>query len=148
MQAHILRFTLLFFLLTKMVSLQSCKRSNHPVDGNANIWIDNVNYDPEYRSLTAVFGAMNFTGGVGGVLVLRVQASEGIDDFVAFDRACPYEASPDCKVKWDKNDPFYANCLCCKSKFNLINNSVESGPSEYPLYMYTCDYVGGNIHVY
>lgn len=142
------RFTVLFFLILSSFFCHSCRQEPHPVNGNADFWIDNVAFNPKYRSLVSVFGAMTFTGGEGGVLVIRLNAQEGIDDFSAFDRSCPFELSPDCRVKWDVNDPCYAVCPCCKSKFNLINGTVESGPSKFPLYVYGCDYLGGNIHVY
>lgn len=148
MRSYIFRFLSLFLLVTSFTAFLSCKRTYNPIDGNADFWIDDVISDPQYSSLRAVFGAMNFTGGVGGVLVIRISGAENIDDYSAFDRACPYEANGIARVTWDKKDPLYAVCPTCKSKFNLISRTVESGPSEYPLYTYECEYLGGSIHVY
>ncbi len=148
MRSHISILSTLFLFVVCNTANTSCKRSYNPIDGNADFYITDINTDPEKTSLKSVFGGLYFTGGVGGILILRTSGSEGIDDFSAFDRACPYEANGIAQVVWDKKDPLFATCPTCKSKFNLISRTVESGPSEYPLYAYGCDYIGGDIHVY
>lgn len=147
-------YSKLFFkslvLILCFLQSNSCKDSYNPVQGEADFWITDINTDPEYKALTGIYAAVNVKGGIGGVLVMRTKYEGSIDDFSAFDRACPYEYEDDrlIKVEWTKDDPLYATCPDCKSRYNLIGRSVESGPSKYPLYTYECDYNGNDIHVY
>jgi hypothetical protein len=140
--------TVLFVLC--FLSMNSCKDSYNPVEGDADFWISDINTDSEYKPLTGIYSAVFVTGGVGGILVIRTKYEGTIDDFSAFDRACPYEYEKGrtIKVEWTKDDPVYATCPECKSKYNLIGRTVESGPSKYPLYTYECDYNGNDIHIY
>jgi nitrite reductase/ring-hydroxylating ferredoxin subunit len=126
----------------------SCKKNNHPIDGNASFTLVGIEADPELSGLLPLYSGMNFTGGVGGVLIFRNRTDGAIDDFAAFDRACPHEANSTCRVNWTSDSPFYAECPCCGSKFNLITNGVETGPASFPLYIYNCDFTGGSIYVY
>lgn len=114
-----------------------------------------VESDPEYRSLRSLYSAFILTDDddcigyeCNGVLVYRVNINDDDDDFVVYDRTCPYEVSEDCAIEWDSGDPYYATCPCCGSKFNLVGGYVEEGPAEYPLRIIKCEYINGNLYIY
>ncbi|MFC2151386.1 ubiquinol-cytochrome c reductase iron-sulfur subunit [Bacteroidota bacterium] len=80
--------------------------------------------------------------GVGGLIIFRVDVNE----FLAFDRACTYEATHSC-ILTDEGSLF--ECPCCGSKFWMVNNAdiagtVYQGPASYPLKQYSCYFNGIN----
>ena len=80
--------------------------------------------------------------GVGGLIIFRADQNE----FLAFDRACTYEASNTCQLEDD--DSFY-ECPCCGSRFWMAGNadiagSVYQGPASYALKQYKCYFDGVN----
>ena len=141
------QFPLLLILLCIVFA---CKKDQNPVPCSGdNIWIDNINADPEYTTLLAPFNALVFTGGYlkNGIIIYRVKKEEAIDDFVAYDRTCPYEVST-CVMEWNIKDNFYCICKCCKSKFNLTGGYMENGPAKFSLRRFNCEYVNGSLHIY
>jgi Rieske Fe-S protein len=74
--------------------------------------------------------------GVGGLIIFRVDQNE----FMAFDRACTYEASRSCVLT---DDAGMFECPCCGSRFWMVNSkdiagTVYQGPASYPLKRYNC----------
>jgi len=140
----------MLFSTLLVLSLASCKKDENPVpETSDDFWIYNIESDPQYAKLTAPYNGIVVTGGYksNGILVYRLKIDNEIDDFVAYDRTCPYEAST-CKMTWTSNDCFYCTCTCCKSKYNLVGEYMENGPSEYPMKRYTCEFIDGNLHIY
>jgi len=125
-----------------------CKDQYNPIEGDADFWIENIDSDPEFKALTAPNSAVYVKGGIGGIIIFRAKYEQAIDDFYAFDRACPHEGENTTKVVWSKDDPFYATCPKCGSVYNLVGKAIDKGPSEYPLFSYNCDFYGEDIHVY
>jgi hypothetical protein len=80
--------------------------------------------------------------GLGGLIIYRVSNS----NFLAFDKACTYEASKSC-ILTDDSEMY--ECPCCESRFWMVNNediagSVYQGPASYPLKQYKCFFDGTN----
>ncbi len=80
--------------------------------------------------------------GIGGLIIFRVDQNE----FLAFDRACTYEASRKCVLT---NDEGMFECPCCGSRFWMVNSkdiagTVYQGPASYPLKRYNCFFDGVN----
>jgi len=80
--------------------------------------------------------------GVGGLIIFRVSQNE----FLAFDRACTYEAQAGCVLK---DEGSYFSCPCCGSQFWMVNNedlagTIINGPASYPLKRYSCLFNGVN----
>jgi nitrite reductase/ring-hydroxylating ferredoxin subunit len=78
--------------------------------------------------------------GLGGLIIYRNDYNE----FQAFDRACTYEASSECKIK-DEVSIF--TCPCCESQFIMtgeIAGSVFQGPANQALRQYNCYFDGLN----
>ena len=80
-----------------------------------------------------------------GIIVYRAQA----DEFMAYDRTCPYDyAVKGSSIQVDV-DGIYAVCPECDSHFALPSfGSPTSGPSNYPLKLYKTSFTGQFVHVY
>ena len=82
--------------------------------------------------------------GVGGLIIYRVNNNS----FLAFDRACTYEASRNCILQ--ENDEYIGifDCPCCGSGFWMIGEdlpgTVQQGPANVPLKQYNCYFNGTN----
>lgn len=128
-----------------------CKnKDQNPVPKvGVNIWLTDINQDPEYSKLLAPYNAIICNGGYlqNGIIVYRVKIEEAVDDFVAYDRTCTNEANS-CVMIWTQKDNYYCTCKCCNSKFNLTGGYLEKGPAKFPLRKYSCEYIDGTIHIY
>jgi nitrite reductase/ring-hydroxylating ferredoxin subunit len=81
--------------------------------------------------LNAIGGWAYYTGGYRGIIIYRAST----DEFMAFDRACPYHPfDPDALVR--VFDPPIAVDTLCGSQFLLLDGSVITGPAKHPLRRY------------
>ena len=113
----------------------SCdKDQEHPVPFVAVDFMINVE-STQNLELNTIGGWAYYTGGYRGIIVYR----HSIDEFTAFDRACPYHPNePDALVR--VFDPPLAVDTLCGSTFELIYGSVVIGPSQHPLRQYRTFY--------
>lgn len=95
-----------------------------PVEFRINLEFQNI-------ELNSPGGWAYYTGGFRGIIIYRVS----IDEFTAFDRACPYHPYEDC-ARVVVKDPPLAECECCESTFLLLDGSPVSGPLRHPLRPY------------
>ncbi|MCL2167542.1 MAG: hypothetical protein FWH59_00270 [Lentimicrobiaceae bacterium] len=104
--------------------------------------------DVMYLDLNYDGGHMYFTGGVNrkGIVVYRIGELMG---FSAFDRSCPYD--------WDdadaprvsvENDGITLRCEKCSTLYNILDGSVITGSSKYPLRQYYTEYDGVRLRVH
>jgi len=112
-------------------------------------WIYNIESDPSATDLLTTNGYIYVTGGYNnnGIIIYRQKMAGDIDDFIAFDRTCPYEVKR-CQVKMLRESIYDCECECCGSIFNLIAGTVNQGPSEHFLTQLRCEFIDGSIHVY
>jgi nitrite reductase/ring-hydroxylating ferredoxin subunit len=107
----------------------------------------NFSIDPnstQYLELNHPGGSEYLTGGYRGILVYRISATE----FVAFERACPYDFdNPDARIVVDTS---MITCYCpvCKSEYILTDGTPFQGPSRYALKQYSTTYDGVLLYVY
>ena len=85
--------------------------------------------------------------GFGGILIIN-----GVDQFYAFDMACPYEANPTITVTVS-SDGLIAQCPNCKSTFEIFNGTGAplSGPAQknsYYLRRYSVNQTSEPLIVY
>jgi len=82
--------------------------------------------------------------GLGGLIIYRADRNE----FLAFDRACTYEASRKCVLE---DAVSFFKCPCCESEFWMVGvdiaGSVYQGPASYPLKQYNCYFNAPNLVV-
>lgn len=80
--------------------------------------------------------------GLGGLIIYRKSEAE----YLAFDRACTYEANRSCKLEDDDTFSGILQCPCCGSKFWMTGNDLAGsnyqGPASAPLKQYNC-YLSG-----
>ncbi|MDF7814355.1 hypothetical protein [Hymenobacter sp. YC55] len=93
----------------------------------------------QYTALRADNGAIYFTGGLRGLIIVRQNAST----YLAFERNCPYRVSDTCaRVSIDPSRLFLKDA-CCGSQFDL-QGRVQGGPASRPLRKYSTA-LSGNI---
>lgn len=106
----------------------------------------NIVLDPngtEYINLNPVNGWETIVGGYNGILVFRT----AVNEFVAFERACPYDPlKQGAQVRVDQSG---ITCYCpvCGSKYIMTDGTPYEGPSRYPLKQYATVYSGGLLYI-
>jgi nitrite reductase/ring-hydroxylating ferredoxin subunit len=98
-------------------------------------WLD-LNYDG---------GHMYFKGGVNGIVVYRISEFIG---FSAFDRACPYDWEDREAYIVVEDDGIILKCRKCGTLYNILDGSVISGHSKYPLKQYYTKYDGVRLRIH
>lgn len=89
-------------------------------------------------------GWVAVTGGYRGIIVYRKSATE----YMAFERACPYD--------WDQASGrieveasgLTAYCPGCKSKYILLDGTPFEGPTKYPLKQYQTQFDGNQLYIF
>ncbi|HAJ98866.1 MAG TPA: hypothetical protein DCM62_02455 [Bacteroidales bacterium] len=128
-----LRIALLALLLLPVVN--SCiPDTHHPVPFVHVDFAINVE-SPHVLALNAIHGHAIFSGGYAGIIIFR----RSIDEFVAFDRACPHHPFDPCGRITQINAPI-ATCPCCQSSFLMLDGNIISGPSRFPLKTYRASF--------
>lgn len=136
------KFSILLLLFISFSSFFSCSK-----DENETIPYVYVNFyiQPNstlYQKLTTVGGWEYITGGYSGIVVYR--ASQ--DEFVAFDRACPYDFKDGCRIEVESSFTTTIDS-CCGSRFLLNDGSPFKGPATVSLKKYRTSYDGNNLHI-
>jgi len=137
-----------FLPMVLLVFLGGCGKDDDSPNVNG---IPLVNVDvfvfannPEFINLSVVGGWEYLSGGSRGLIVYRLTN----DQFVAFDRHCPYQPEDDCaRVEVDPNtllifDP------CCDSEFSITDGNVLKGPAVFPLQQYGATWDGTVLHIF
>ena len=97
----------------------------------------------EYIELNPVNGWVTVTGGYRGIIIFR----KSLNEFMAFERACPYDwQETDARIEVDPSG-ITAMCPHCKSNFILLDGSPFEGPTTYPLKQYQTSYDGSLLFV-
>ena len=107
-------------------------------DVNINININSA----EYNRLNVVGGYEYITGGIDGIVVYR----KSYDEFVAYERHCPYNSS-NCRRIEVLAAPLVIDSGC-GSRFLLNDGSLVNGPSKYGMKQYRTYYDGTYLHIY
>ena len=127
-----------------LLSFISCKKEDQPTS-IPYVYVSlmlNPN-GTEYSQLNVVNGWETVTGGYNGILIFRRLQNE----FVAFERACPYDPrTTGAQIRVDKSG---ITCYCpiCGSKFIMNDGTPYAGPSHYPLKQYTTAYDGATLYI-
>ena len=138
----ILKYTVL--LLVSLLVFVSCKKENkNPIPDVYVSFYMNIS-STIYIELASVGGWVNLTGGYKGVVVYRASS----DEFVAFERACPYDWETDSAYVDVEPSGLVLQCKKCKSEYLILDGSIVSGVAKYPLKQYKADFDGQTLHVY
>ncbi|MFZ4402043.1 MAG: hypothetical protein ACOYO1_18585 [Bacteroidales bacterium] len=132
----------LFLLLFYFSSFFSCSK-----DENETIPYVYVNFSIQpnstvYQKLNTVGGWEYITGGYNGIVVYRLSQ----DEFVAFDRACPYDYKNSCRIVVESSFTTTIDS-CCGSRFLLNDGSPFKGPASVSLKKYKTYYDGNSLRI-
>lgn len=105
-----------------------------PVDTYLNVTL------PQYTSLQVPGGWAYVTGGLKGIIVYRINAT----DFIAFDRNCTYNEANSCGTADVQTDNVTILCSCDGSEYNIFDGSVKKNPATLPLKGYNTSFNSGN----
>ena len=137
-----IRFYLLLVILS--IILFGCKDNTeeNPVQPAYINFSLNLN-DPEFQDLK-IPGNSIFVRSAGTSIVIYRST---VDEFVAYDRICTYEAKENILVVADSS-AIMVKCTKCGSKYILIDGSPQDGPARHTLRPYNVTYDGGDyIHI-
>lgn len=79
-----------------------------------------------------------------GLLVYR----KSLDEFMAYERTCPYDPSKPCARIQTENTFTTAIDSCCGSRYLIQDGSPFSGPTREALRQYRTSYDGVNLYIY
>lgn len=99
--------------------------------------------DPQFIDLQAVGGWVYVTGGVRGIVIYR----KNTDEFLAYERNCPYRPGDDCARCYVMNDNVTVKDDCCGSLFSIMNGSILGGQATRPLKQYKAEFLSPNIRI-
>jgi len=120
------------------------EKVEHPSIPNVSV---NVQLDISstlYIELSTIGGYVYLTGGYKGLIVYRVSP----DDFVAYDRACPFDPTAECaRITMDPSGITLTDS-CCKSNFSVLDGSIIKGPATQPLKRYNTQFDGQILHIW
>jgi nitrite reductase/ring-hydroxylating ferredoxin subunit len=136
------------FVLVGLVitTLFACKKSSE--DQGPAIPYASVNFSlnpnsTQFLELNHVGGWVPVTGGYRGIILYRLSESE----FMAYERACPYDPTADSAQIRVDNSGLLCYCPKCKSKYLILDGSPNSGPSHWSLKQYHTMYDGTFLYV-
>ena len=133
----------IFLITTVFVFFSGCKKDgNTPECGYVNYSI--YTSEPQFLSLNAVSGWIYIGGGCKGIIVYR----KSQDEFLAFERACTYDADNSCPGVTVEGNNINAVDTCCGSKFQIFDGNVTKGPASRPLQQYRTSFDGSVLEVF
>jgi len=145
---------LLFLFILSAFIISSCDKdksntsnNNNQVNAVVNIYI--YKNTPEFFSLQVPGGWMYKQGGSSGIIIYRIAQNENDNDFVAYERNCPFEGTTNLNaVVQVRSDNVSAEATLCGSRFYLSNGGVVNGPAANPLRLYNVTYDGNVLHIF
>jgi nitrite reductase/ring-hydroxylating ferredoxin subunit len=129
--------------LSAILFFSTCKKEHQYVP---NVYINLTIYvnDPQNIGLTTVGGWKYYDGGNRGVVVYR----KGINEFVSYDRTCPYKPEESTSfVSVDTTNNIILKDVSCSSQFLLSDGSTIAGPAVIPLRQFKCTFDGTTLRV-
>ncbi len=132
-----------FFVLLLVLLVPQCKKDEDQIpNAYVNFYIDVTS--TQYIGLNNIGGYVYVTGGVRGIIIYR----RSVDEFMAFERDCPYQPSNSCALVEVDNSAVIAVDSCCGSQFLMLDGSVIQGPATKMLKQYQTTFDGTTLHVY
>lgn len=134
----------MIIFLTIAFLLFSCKKENQQTIPDVAV---SFRIDPTsalYSDLNPIGGWVYVTGGYRGILLYHLSQ----DEFLAFDRACPYDyEKPAAQVEIESSGITLIDS-CCLSRFIILDGSPFAGPARNSLKQYRTSYDGNYLYVF
>lgn len=132
-----------FFVLAFVLFSPQCKKDEDQIpNAYVNFYIDVSS--TQYIGLNNIGGYVYVTGGVRGIILYR----RSYDEFMAYERDCPYQPSNSCALVQVDNSAVMAVDSCCGSQFLLLDGSIVQGPATTMLKQYQTSFDGTILHVF
>lgn len=131
-------------LVVFLTLIFACKKSTDQIPAAS---VDFYIYltQPDFQTLNTVGNFVYVTGGVKGIIVYH----KTIDEFVAYERACPYDPNVSSAIVSVDSSGLGLVDYNCGSKYNILDGSIVNGPTSYPLRQYYCEYDGVSaLHIH
>lgn len=134
------------FIFVLLISVTSCKKKKNNEEYIPYVYVDFYIpiSNPQFINLNAVGGWVYVTGGSKGIIIYR----KSNDEFVAYDRHCPYMPENSCSQLKVSSSSTTAIDTCCGSEFLLVDGSVLKQPSSYPMLRYQTLFDGNQLRVF
>lgn len=127
-----------------LVVFTSCKKKQQGVIPYVAVNIYIYPSDPNFNQLNVPGGWAYVNGGSKGIIVYR----RSNEDFVAFDRHCPYLPENSCSRVSVNSTQITAVDTCCGSEFILTDGSPTKSPATVPLQFYQTSFNGNELRIY
>ncbi len=131
-----------FFLIVASACEKSQQRDFPIVSVDEYIYLNN----PQNLELLNPGGAITYGGGYRGLIIYRRFSNNDINDFGAFDRACPEHYREDCSALELDDDRLYAVCSCHGEKYVLFDGAPAEN-AKTSMVEYRCTFDGAIIRV-
>ena len=118
------------------MAISSCRKENDSQIPNVPVNLTLYLSLPEYSALNSVGNSITINGGSKGIIVYR----KSIDDFAAYDRACPYDPTASGSILNVDSSLVQVKDDKCGSRFSLFDGSITNGPASRPLRAYGTEY--------
>lgn len=99
---------------------------------------------PSYSSIKIPGNYLYLNGGYKGIVL----SCTYLDEYVAFDRACPYHPRTEDAVLEVDSTGLFLVCPKCGSKFMCSDGSIVNGPSKHTPLEYLVDYQDPVLYIY
>ena len=151
------KFIVFSLLMIISFSCKKDKTNQQNLDFFDPVYVDfTVNMDlPDAAPLKFPNGYMYSNNGYKGIIIYNTGFA-GADQYVAFDRACPYKTDSICSaVTIEANNLFFvcgktinSNFVpCCGSKFSAQNGGMVAGPATRGLKQYYVYQFGSQLRI-
>lgn len=127
-----------------LVFFSSCKNTYHPTIPYKKVDFTIYPNDVMYYRLNTYGGHEYFTGGIGGIVVYRLDEWT----FYAYDRSCTFDWEEPGSWIWVHPNGIMLIDSLCGSTYSILDGSVISGPAQWPLRYYYTRYDGVSLRVY
>lgn len=133
---------LLLFSVLFILGISSCREKEG--DYIPNVYVNfEINVEStQYIELNPIGGWVYLNGGYKGILIYR----RAMDEFLAFERACPFDPFNDCRIQVEASP--IAIDSCCMTRYLMFDGSAIEGPGKMPLKQYRTSFSPPYLYVY
>ena len=137
------KIPVVLFLAAALLAI-SCNNTPHPTIPYKKVDFTIYPDDVMYYRLNTYGGYEYFTGGIGGIVVYRLDEWT----FLAYDRSCSYDWEENGSWIWVHPNGIMLIDSLCGSTYNILDGNVIDGPARWPLRQYQTRYDGFRLRVF
>jgi nitrite reductase/ring-hydroxylating ferredoxin subunit len=142
MSSKVIRLSIIG-IITLQLFLSACRKKDDGIVPYAYVNVVFYANDPQLVQLNAIGNYIYYGAGYKGMIIYR----KSISEFVAYERACTYDAESNCEGVVVQSDQFTLKDSCCGSKFSIYDGSIIQGPATYALVQYRTYYDGTILRI-